>query len=132
MCVLQELVLEKGTKQLSGSLIWVIKFAFIFYSRFLFSNLAKLGFSFSNTLFFPAYPVMKFSSMGISFDNFCEAFFRSSEHGSILAFIPLKCSVNLNKKSCQLSGTTWFVGVRKSRIPQIYECASSLQKDHAT
>lgn len=46
---------------------------------------------FSNTLFFPASPEMKFS-LTIS----VKLFFRQSEHCSVLAFITLTCSVNVN------------------------------------
>jgi hypothetical protein len=73
---------------------------------------------FSNTLSYPAYPEMKFSSAGICFDNFCEAFFRSSEHGSVLVFIPFKYSVNLNYKSCQLPRVFGFLDARCRAFPK--------------
>jgi len=97
VCVFQDLVLEKDTKQLSVSLIWVTKFAFIIFSACfqITPNLDSIS-PFPNTLFFQAYPEIKFSSTGITFDHFCEDFFRSYEHDSFLAVIPLKCSVNLN------------------------------------
>jgi hypothetical protein len=97
MCVFEELVLEKGIKQLSGSLLRAIKFSFIFFSIVI-SNLSKLGFNFALLQYInlSTYPEMKFSRTGISFYNISEVSFRSREHGSALAFISLKCTVNLN------------------------------------